>query len=202
VYRACNHIRNGLDLDDVRSALLADSGVGRLREVIGKELGNRSALIKLDRELSAITAEIARCRSAALRRKSDPPGQLLQVGELISKIRRRQHGFAELGLLSDHYAGRLPLTSDEVGELCRLTGQHGPAVAARLGRDDSVSPTELTAAAIALADSWTRRYAKASDRRKARAAYVMRRSYCQLARTLKEADLAVSGQFADRLGPS
>jgi hypothetical protein len=202
VQQACRHIRDGLDTDGVRSALLADSGMDRLRDVIEKGLRNRAALIKLDRELSAISTEIAKCQSAALRRKSDPPPQLIQVAELAGKIRRRQHGLAELALLADHYASRLSLGPGEAAELRRLTGEDGTTPGARLGQGDNAPPGDLAAAAAALAGHWADRGAGAPDRRSGRVAYVMQRSYRQLARSVQEAGAAASGPTANAPGPS
>jgi Dynamin family len=189
IHLACGYLRAGLSRDDVRERLLADSGVSRLRELIIGHFGGQSALIKLDYGLTSIATEAETCLLAAERKGGPVPGQIIDIVARIEKIRNREHGFAELAVLSDHYNGRLSFDPRERAELLDIMGVNGKSAAMRLGQPEGTSLQELGAVALKRAANWAQwaEGAVSPDHRSANAATVVSQSYTRIARLIERA---------------
>lgn len=192
--RAACYLRDGLGVEKVRDRLVVDSGVARLRETIRSHFGNRSTLIKLDHGTTDVTTAVSRVRLAAQRSGSAVPPAVDAIAGRIQDLRSREHGFAELGVLSELYRGRLEFGPDELREIARVTGEDGVGVAARLGAPDVTDLGELAAVAAARVDAWARRVQDPFlDEPGRAAARVVLRSYERLADRLRIARALLEG---------
>jgi len=150
VFRACELLHDGLDEQAVRDRLVEDSGVARLRELLVNRLGNRAALIKLDRVLRRAGAEITRCRVAA------GSAALERVADRLGQLRLRSHGFAELGVLARYAEGALhtEFTAAELDQILHVTGEYGTDAAARVALPADSGARSIEQAAAALVRAW------------------------------------------------
>lgn len=186
IHKATCYLRDGLSTDEVRDRLVTDSGVARLRQLVTGHFGNRSTLIRFGDGLSGISAEIDKCRLAAQHAGVRPPAQVADVAAHVEKLRNGEPGFAEFGILSDYYNGRLSFTAGEADELLRVTGEYGTTVAARLDLPESSSLAELERVATERIDAWAQREQDPMlERRTGQAAYVLRRCYERIAHRIR-----------------
>ncbi|MGW5735237.1 MULTISPECIES: dynamin family protein [Streptomyces] len=134
VHRACVLIRQGATLTDLRGALLVDSGVAALRDLIVQHFGNRSALIKLDSALRQATASVHASRALHRERnRGSAFGRTVdEVGAALERFRLTDPGPAEIALLTGLYRGDFDFTPAESEEVLLVTGERGRSAAARL----------------------------------------------------------------------
>jgi hypothetical protein len=186
--RATSYLRDGLSVADVRHRLVVDSGVARLRDTIRNHFGNRSELLKLDHGLSDVAATIARIRLDAQLALRRPPPVVDVIAGCIQDLRRGEHGFAELEVLSAYYNDELELTAAEAEELLRVTGEYGVTPADRLGLPAEATAAELATAARRRVAAWSARILDPTiGRRTATAARRILRSYDRLTAQLTKA---------------
>jgi hypothetical protein len=184
---ACRYLRDQLGEDELRDRLVADSGVTRLRGLISRHFGNRSAIIKLDRGIQDALAEIGRRRLALqLDDWADPPA-LREIAARVERLASNEHGAAEVAALSAHYRGDLRLPADLVRDLLTVTGERGTSPAARLDQPENTSPAELADVAGQRAQTWSLLLLDPTlDRRTRSAAATIRSSYERLRQHITE----------------
>jgi hypothetical protein len=180
-FLACRYLRDQLAEDELRDRLVAHSGVARLRDLIIRHFGNRSAIIKLDRGIRDAAAEIARCRLAGqLVGRPEPPA-LSDIAARIERLTQTEHGAAEVAALSAYYRDELRLAADQVRDLLMVTGECGTSWAARLGQPENTPPSELATEAGRHAAAWSAVLLDPTlDRATRSAARTIRRSYERL----------------------
>jgi hypothetical protein len=181
--RACGYLRDGATASQMRDHLVDDSGVTRLRDLIGSHFGNRASVIKLSRGIQDATAEIGQCRLRFQRAGQPVPELIDLIAEQIEQLRIGEHTTAaELSVLSDLYNDELTLSDDEKAEILTVTGEHGTSCAARLGHPEETPLPQLAEAAARQAERWaSKEQDPALNRPTLRAARTMRRSYDRLA---------------------
>ncbi|MCX4762007.1 dynamin family protein [Streptomyces sp. NBC_01275] len=157
VHLACGFLRDGANEEQLRAALVEASGVGRLRDLVGRHFGNRNSLIKLDHGLRSVEGALAGLRRDAVNGGPAVPPVAAEVAERLERLRARTAGFAELAVLSAYYRDELRLSPAETDELLRITGEYGTSLPSRLGLPQDAAPHELRAAALARVHRWARR---------------------------------------------
>ncbi len=184
---ACRYLRDQVAEDEVRERLVADSGVARLRDLIIRHFGNRSAILKLDRGIQDAAAEIGRRRLAVqLAGRPEPPA-LSDIAARVERLAQTEHGAAEVAALSAYYRGELRLAADQVSDLLTVTGERGTSWAARLGQPEETPPAELAEVAGRHAAAWSTVLLDPTlDRATRRAARTIRRSYERLRQHITE----------------
>lgn len=186
-FLACRYLRDQLAEDEIRDRLVAHSGVARLRDLIIRHFGNRSAIIKLDRGFQDAAAEIGRCRLAVRLADRPEPPALSDIAARVERLAQTEHGAAEVAALSAHYRGELRLTADQVCDLLTVTGERGTSWAARLGMPEDTPPAELAAVAERHAGAWSAVLLDPTlDRATRSAGRTIRRSYERLRQRIAE----------------
>jgi hypothetical protein len=187
---ACRILRDiGGDDMELERELLRSSGVGQLRNLVIAHFGRRALLIKL------MTA-LRRVRRATFqqRRQANEPDRPM-IDEIAGKfeaLEEGEHGFAELGVLRQFYAGNLRFEGDDASELLRVVGEFGATLEERLGLERGAPLAAVIERAEQRAGRWrTRSNDFGLDRKSLRAARVLARSYDRIlhrARQLQEAE--------------
>ncbi|WP_420128110.1 dynamin family protein [Longimicrobium sp.] len=178
-WRACALIRDGAvsSLNELRTALLTESGVPAVHQLVLSHFGNRSLIIKLN---SAVQRVASVCHVEKQRPLGSERRIVEEVAADVERLARQEHEFLEQEVLRGHYQGRLELEEEEVQQLLQVTGEQGRSLQARLGLlpGDPVYLDEM----LFLARERLRRWqALANDflagRETVRAAEVVARSY-------------------------
>jgi hypothetical protein len=190
VLLACRILRkaNG-DAGDLERELLRHSGVGELRELVISHFGRRASQIKL------MTA-LRRVRRATFQQRRQATGHdrglIDEVARTFEALEEAEHGFAELGVLQQFYAGNLRFEGDNATELLRVAGEFGVTLEERLGLERGAPLTAVIEQAEQRARRWrTLCNDFGLDRKTLRAARVLARSYDRIlhrARQLQEAE--------------
>jgi len=176
VLLACRILREmGGDDAELKRELLRRSGVGELRELVIAHFGRRALLIKL------MTA-LRRVRRATFqqRRQANEQDRALidEIAARFEALEEREHGFAELGVLRQFYAGNLRFKGDDASELLRVVGEFGATLEERLGLERGAPLAAVIERAEQRAGRWrTRSNDFGLDRKSLRAARVLARSY-------------------------
>lgn len=121
--------------------LLAQSGLGRLTEVLGVQFVSRAQVLK------------ARSALAALHGVCSSSPALLSA---IEEIRASAHEFVEVRLLHQLRSDRLPGRPEQLAEMERLLGGLGASAPERLGLPSDAAPALLLAAAQDALARWLR----------------------------------------------
>ena len=140
---ACEVLREGADdVATLRRELDRRSGMAEFRQLLVDHFGNRAELIKLNRAYARMQA-----MPDELGAGLDPRDR----GALIDAVREftrfglaQSAQFRELEVLRAYYDKRLELSPSDGAELLRITGEHGPSPAARLGLPHHATAEELT----------------------------------------------------------
>jgi hypothetical protein len=157
IHRACCYLRAQLGEADIRSKLVEDSGVPRIRDVIVRHFGGHAASIKLDRGIRDVTAKIGRCRQEFQLSRSPEPPALADIASRFARLAQHEHAVVELAALTSFYRDDLDLDDTRKRELLAVTGEFGTSWAARLGLPEDASPVELATTAERLAGQWSTR---------------------------------------------
>lgn len=185
IHVAVGLLRDGVDPEgELGEELFDRSGVGRLRDLCVAHFGNRASIIKLDRALNEVMAEV---RSARRDHRGDP-ATLDAVATTIEEFRSSEPSFSELGALSAHYNGELTFTEQEAADLERVTGEQGHGCGSRVGLTDDAPVADIVAAAERKVQYWGRRVNDPLiDRRTETAARTVHRSFERVAHHAREA---------------
>jgi len=141
---ACELIREGLDdLAALRAELDRRSGMAEVRALLVDHFGRRAELVKLNRVYGRVQA-LPAVHGGHLDPR-DRAGLADAVRDFCGQAAGQSHAVRELGVLRDHYAGRLTLTAADTEELLRVLGERGADLAARLGQPAGARPEELLA---------------------------------------------------------
>jgi hypothetical protein len=141
-------IRQGFDSPAALAAELLDrSGLPELRQAVDTQFVQRRDVLQARSALLAV-----------LRVLADVPAR--DGGQLAAEVERilaGAHEFAELRLLAALRSHGVTLPGELAADAETLLGEHGPAVAARLGMPADAPPAALHAAASEALDRWQRR---------------------------------------------
>lgn len=185
IHVACELIREGVPPgQELRTELFERSNVKRLRDLCVSHFGNRAAIIKLDRALSDVMAEVW----AARRAKVADGNVLDSVGTLVERFSTNETGFAELGALAAHYNRELSFTEDEAADLESVTGERGRGCGSRVGLTDESPIDQIVSTAEEKVRYWSRRANDPLiDRKTEPAARTVHRSFEHVAYHAREA---------------
>lgn len=167
--------------DEVRTRLLADSGVVRLRELVIRHFGGRARTIKLEGGFRDVERRVAQVRAADQEAGLGQSARLADIASRLERAKADRHEFAELAVLGAHYNGELSLRPPEVADLLHVTGGHGAEAAARLAAPADTALGELERIAVDKVRAWRRREQDPSTTLEtARAARVVRLCYSRV----------------------
>lgn len=127
--------QGAVNKDALCVALLENSGLPTLCEVIQSHFGNRALLIKLSMGLQRITNFCFMLQQQPL--EAGVRKALDNVGGIIATITDSEHSLRELQLLKLYYEGKIDFTEQEKLMLLQITGEFGLATAQRLGTLDA-----------------------------------------------------------------
>ena len=127
--------------------LVARSGVGELREILGSGFVARRDVLKARSALRALDGAL---REPSLAADVDAALDL-------ERIVAGAHEFAEMNLLDECRGGAAPFRDDELDEVERLLGASGPSAAERLGLPAGADPAAVREALGAVALKWQTR---------------------------------------------
>jgi hypothetical protein len=188
IWLACQLIREGVEDGDVlREELVARSGLIELRDVVLSHFGNRALLIKLQTALRK-----GRGETFAVRQSHDGPirDAAEVAGGVLEALDTGVPAFEEFALLRHYYHDRdaLGLRDGEAAELLRVTGEHGTALALRLGLDARALPGEMIPVAQRRLAHWRARGTEfGADRQTVTAARVLAGAYERMLYHAREA---------------
>jgi hypothetical protein len=187
---ACRILRQmGGDEGILGRELLRRSGVGELRELVIAHFGRRALQIKLMTALRRVRR--ATFQQRRLASEQDRP-LIDEIAGRFEALEEGEHGFAELGVLRQFYAGSLRFEGDDASELLRVVGESGTTLEERLGLEHGVPLAAVIERAEQRAGHWrTRSNDFGLDRKSLRAARVLARSYDRIlhrARELQDAE--------------
>ncbi|NHC13792.1 dynamin family protein [Motilibacter deserti] len=131
---------------ELASALVALSGIDRLRAVLLTQFTERARVLKARSAVLAL--------QAALRAPEWPARQRFQ--EQIELLVTGAHEFVEVSVIDAARSGVIPLPEEDLMELERLLGAEGMTPAARLGGPRDAPPAELRAIALDSLRRWRR----------------------------------------------
>ncbi|GLY25531.1 dynamin family protein [Micromonospora sp. NBRC 101691] len=151
---ACRYLDDGLGPGQVRQRLLDHSGIPRLRALVIRHFGNRSALLKVDGVAQRARAEVVRLRLAAQRAGLRVAPEVDHVASQLERLHDALPGLAELRTLGRYYNGEFGLVDEEVDTLLRVTGEHGLDAASRVGLPPTATAGDIARAARAAAGWW------------------------------------------------
>lgn len=135
-------IRRGFDTTESLSAeLVSRSGLGELRETVGRLFADRRDALKARAALLGLEALL----------RSDPQPNTQELFLDLHRILANAHEFRELRLLAALRTDRTGLPADLVDEAAQLTGGQGRSPAERLGGS---SEGELLATAAGALEQW------------------------------------------------
>lgn len=172
---ACGLLRDGVTgLAGLRAELIRQSGISDFRDLLVGHFGHRADLIKLQRVLAGLRS-LPQTAGPSL-----APLEQRRVDHAVAEVTQlevKEHALRELSVLRRFYDGALDLTEAQSADLLRVTGEHGPSAADRLGLPADASAEEQAARARALLERWAAFTADPSHGSATRqAGYVMRRS--------------------------
>jgi hypothetical protein len=127
--------------------LVARSGVGELRGILGSGFVARRDVLKARSALRALDGAL---REPSLAADVDAALDL-------ERIVAGAHEFAEMNLLDECRGGAAPFRDDELDEVERLLGASGPSAAERLGLPAGADPAAVREALGAAALKWQTR---------------------------------------------
>ncbi len=197
IWKACQYIGvDGYDLPQLKAALLVDSGMQHLHDLIISHFGNRAYLIKLESVLRNIAATIFRLRQNV---KGTDLEILRKVSRTIEELETQQEDIRELRVLRSYYEGKLTLNTTEVQQLLQVTGENGMAYWQRLGiaEEENITTMERLEKALIVAMAsmrhWRQRAIDPSlDRDTRNATQVIARAYDRIIYHLREAQRHLS----------
>lgn len=189
IHLACRFLRTGgSDAVALRTHLVQESGVARVRDLIVRHFGNRSNLIKIDQALTGVFRSVAQLRTRAGLAGTEVNPVAGRVATALERIRTAEHGLEEMAVLERYYNGELTLAPTDVKLLLEITGERGTSCMARLGLPESASIEEMSARARERITYWRNRSANAHlDYRTAVVARKTVRSYELLALRIRHA---------------
>jgi hypothetical protein len=127
--------------------LVAESGIGELRELLLSRFSERRDTLK------ARSALLGVARLVALA----PPAEAARIEAQLEQVWAGAHEFVELRLLNALRRGEVDVRPEEEAEIERLLGGAGPNAASRLGLDPDASVEEVRAALLATVARWRQR---------------------------------------------
>ncbi|MBQ1041514.1 dynamin family protein [Micromonospora sp. C72] len=154
VFRASVHLKDGRSDEELRAALVRDSGVADVVALVRSHFGRRSTLIKLNALLADIERTVARHRTEDGGRTDT---DLMAVTRAVAEVRERVLGFTDLELLRGLQQPAVNLRPGETERARRLAGEFGISCAQRLGQPAGTPPADLTVVADDEAAYWRRR---------------------------------------------
>lgn len=132
---------------ELAEALVARSGLDRLREVLQSQFAARRDVLKARSALLGL--------ESLLRRQPVAAGESLR-GEL-ERITAGAHQFTEIRILNALRAGSIDVGPDEAADMERLLGASGTSIPARLGLPETATVDEQRAAMLEQLARWQRR---------------------------------------------
>ncbi len=138
---------SGTSAPELARALIAESGLDQLRNLLATQFSARRDLLKGRATLVALET---------LAERYPQPGSAV-ITEEIERIRASAHELVEIRLLNALRAGAVAFSDREVDDAERLLGIEGMEVRARLGLGADAGETEVTAAFTAALARWQRR---------------------------------------------
>lgn len=154
VWAGVRAARDRPSVAELRRILDERSGVAGLRDLIRNHFGARAGAVRVHDALQHL---LRRNRGHRMRMPEGHADRrvLDDVGERLDAFQRRHAIDLQLiGVLGLYYRGEWRPRPAQTGDLLRLTGERGPALADRLGLPPTASPGELRAAAVALSARW------------------------------------------------
>lgn len=127
--------------------LVADSGIGQLRQVLLSQFSDRRDTLKARSAMLAVQ----RLLSVA------PVARSAELEARVEQIRSGAHEFAELRLLNALRTGEIDLRPEEAAEVEQLLGGNGADVRSRLGLDPSADVEEVRRALFTALGRWRQR---------------------------------------------
>jgi hypothetical protein len=156
IWLAVRLLREGAGEEELRRELFRRSGVEALRDLVVSHFGHRALLIKTETGLR-------KGLDSARRARRDVDGEAeraaARAGGALEELEVSEPAFQEFALLRRYYRDRdsLALRDGESEELLRITGEHGTAIAPRLGLAADAPPGELVDEAKRRLAYWTER---------------------------------------------
>lgn len=144
VWRAYHLFCSGInDRESLEQALLRDSGLPALKQLILSHFGNRAYLIKLGGTVQQIKSA---CFGAQNNQRISPAEQevVRQIGSKFGRLEDQERGFSELTVLRDYYQEKLDLTEEEVEQLLQITGEYGLSLRCRAGLPEKEEELDQT----------------------------------------------------------
>jgi hypothetical protein len=134
------------DAAALAAELTRRSGLERLREVLARQFGHRSQLLKVRSALAALQEVL---HSEDL---TGAPSLQIRIEQLVAGT----HEFTELRLLTNLRTEDLNLSADRAAELDRLLGGSGHDPAVRLGLPEDADQEAIRDSAIEALNRWQR----------------------------------------------
>ncbi|WP_370151372.1 dynamin family protein [Streptacidiphilus sp. EB129] len=153
---ACDLIRDDVpDLDALRRELYHSSGLSAFRTLLVDHFGRRADLIKLDRLIAEINAQVAAAKRGARAPGTDWVRSVLDRAAVeVTRMAFQERAFDELTVVHDYYADALTFSDQDALEALRIVGERGTSAAERLGLPVTASRAELAAHAHASHQRW------------------------------------------------
>jgi hypothetical protein len=138
-------VRQGVsEAAELRTELIARSGITEFKRVLVQHFGNRADLIRVRGQLDVLH-HLGQAISPSLTPR-DRLG-LTDAVRVLNRLEQNEHAFAELAVLRQFYDGVLTFTPAEGAELLRVTGEYGIGVPDRLGiTADAPAASQLSVA--------------------------------------------------------
>jgi hypothetical protein len=138
---------SGTSAPELARALVAESGLDQLRNLLSTQFSARRDLLKGRATLVALETLAERY----------PRAGSTVITEGVERIRAGAHELVEIRLLNALRAGAVAFSDAEVGDAERLLGIEGMDVRSRLGLVADAGETEVTSAFTAALARWQRR---------------------------------------------